>query len=1413
MSGKQSKKVRREKKVSKKVVAGAAAAIIGTTPLLAEGGEFLISIFPHFSFPVVKFDESLSTGFGAGLQLTYRPNQYFNIFLQGDYKQYNFDTKENIGNISLMGASVGGGYHLPITDRLGIDFNASIGYYNSNFSHGSAANKKSSTVQGLNVSGGVFVSYKINPTISVFAGASANHYAYKNSKFITSADVNPGLTFNLTKAFSNKTNISVSQEELKPVFPVFYSWYNDNPFGCVQVTNNEDVTITDVNVYFFQPQYMSQPKECGKAANLKQGESLSVDLRAFFNEQMLELNEKNDTMSTIVVEYKYLGKKQSASFPMVVPVYGRNNMSWEDDRCASAFVSSKDPAAMWFAKYVVSTIRENIRSGLTSNIQYAMGIFDALDQFGINYVKDPTSAFEDNVGTASIDFLQFPYQTLMYRGGDCDDLSILVCSLLESVGIKTAFITIPGHIFMAFDSGFTVEEAKEYFLTLDEFIVDGNRVWVPLEITLTDEGFNKAWHKGAWEWNTAARNGAAALYKMEDSWKVYKPVNVPGAVARFSLPEETYVARLFSHSVDEFIVGQIMPQIAWYENRIAMNPTAQNYNDFGVLYARYGLFEQAEKQFRLARNLNFLPSVLNTANLYYSMKDYTHASNWYKEVLSYDEKNSLAMIGLARCAYEEGNYKECDYWYGTVFNSDISLARKYSYLGAFESTAGRSFSLADRLENTIWVTSIKEKEVEPAASVTIQVASQTTDTTVKTSKPESPAELLEDITPLVALAPADIEEKNELEPEEEKKEGGDGDDKEKAESDILLADSAETQPASDELKVADSYSEPTTVETKVAEAYEETASDDVNLDADANLADTEIAEAKTEPASTETTVAESEPEVYVGISQELSLNLMSVEDLLALAEDTIIEHGESLDDISLEVDESVDYTKYIEENNKAVASEDLRGKPEDDTRVAEVTTKVAEGATNVADAGSKVAETGSKVAAVATTVADGGSKVTAAAAIVAVANNKVVETDTSVAAADTAATLASADVNVTESDTDLTETDTKDVEADTKLSYTDTAVAEVDTKLAETDNAVVEADTKVAEVATVVAAPDAELAPTDTLADADTTLTETYADLPEADTELATADTKLAVTDTSVKTETNLAELDTDTDESILSLPEAEVLSETKIELAIEKLESKPESSTTSVTTDVPMRAVPRFTVQPSAEWAPESAYTAETIPGMKPFEEEMGNYQNEKAFLYKETEYDFAVNPGEEIKEEEKKDTTIELSSLEVNPFSSFLSEKEAEVIEAITNFKVEETVAEAAKASTNGVDIPLPEVIPQPKFAASVESAVAEPLVEKDTKKSADSVLDTGRIGVNNGTDLRVKPEDDTNEPEVDAKLANAASESADVSTKSTKVNTSAVDATRNTKKTNGIIFAAIGAVAAALAAVFIVKRRKDK
>ena len=51
--------------------------------------------------------------------------------------------------------------------------------------------------------------------------------------------------------------------------------------------------------------------------------------------------------------------------------------------------------------------------------------------------------------SGATDFLQFPRETLRYTTGDCDDLSILYCSVMQSLNIDTALITVPGHIYVA----------------------------------------------------------------------------------------------------------------------------------------------------------------------------------------------------------------------------------------------------------------------------------------------------------------------------------------------------------------------------------------------------------------------------------------------------------------------------------------------------------------------------------------------------------------------------------------------------------------------------------------------------------------------------------------------------------------------------------------------------------------------------------------------------------------------------------------------------------------------------------------------------------------------------------------------------------------------------------------------------
>ena len=551
MSGKRAKSFRKKNPLSKKALALCAGLLFTCAPLAAEN-EFLVSAFIPTTKPFgPAFD--MKYGIGVGVKTTYRIAKVINVFAQGEYLSMAMPAGMN--PITLWDASLGAGYHFNLPDHFSIDVNANGGIY---YAHTTTSDDEDWKNHGFTAGISVGFSYRISPVASADAILSGTHFASASQPLIMlNGALSPEVTFNITELFNKERKIDMEVDGLAPVFPALYSWYENNPFGQVTITNNEDTAITDVTVSFHQPQYMNHAKECITIPKIEKGESASVDLLAFFNEQMLELTEMTVTNSTVTVNYHCLGQKRTKTFAIDVPVYGRNNMSWDDDRRAAVFVSSKDPAAMRFAKQVASIVREKKQQDLPMNIQYAMGIFEALNQFGLNYVVDPTSAFADNVGTASIDFLQFPYQTLMFKGGDCDDISILVCSLFEAVGIKTAFITIPGHIFMAFDSGLTLDEGIDILNSLDNYIVIEDELWVPLEITLSNEGFYKAFQYGAREWNKASAEDTAAIYRMQDSWTIYPPISVPGVASKFTLPSSKNISAAFEKSMEQWKRGEL----------------------------------------------------------------------------------------------------------------------------------------------------------------------------------------------------------------------------------------------------------------------------------------------------------------------------------------------------------------------------------------------------------------------------------------------------------------------------------------------------------------------------------------------------------------------------------------------------------------------------------------------------------------------------------------------------------------------------------------------------------------------------------------------------------------------------------------------------------------------------------------
>jgi hypothetical protein len=83
------------------------------------------------------------------------------------------------------------------------------------------------------------------------------------------------------------------------------------------------------------------------------------------------------------------------------------------------------------------------------------------------YIADP----EDT------DLVRSPFETLALKGGDCEDMAILACSLLENIGIRTYLVLTENHAY-ALVSGINPDNLRDHInKSLEEqFIEDHNMV-------------------------------------------------------------------------------------------------------------------------------------------------------------------------------------------------------------------------------------------------------------------------------------------------------------------------------------------------------------------------------------------------------------------------------------------------------------------------------------------------------------------------------------------------------------------------------------------------------------------------------------------------------------------------------------------------------------------------------------------------------------------------------------------------------------------------------------------------------------------------------------------------------------------------------------------------------------------------
>ncbi|MCF0242100.1 MAG: hypothetical protein HUK25_05640, partial [Treponema sp.] len=392
--------------------------------------QFIVNGDFSFDLPLQGEDQKntmgkIDMGFGGALGLELRPFKHVGFLAQAEYHSFSVE-KNLLDSFNVLSANIGAGARIPLTGALSLNGDVYAGVYSS--THGTLA------FSGFDAGVKISVRYSFAPSLNVGVGTGFGSYIHKDFP-INYLPITAGVSFNLTEFLASEQNVSGDLSSLEPVFPSLYSWYAENSFGTAVIENFEADEITNVKVYFYMEQFMNKATLCGSIDKLRPGKSDTVELKAIFNPTILSNQDMTNTTASIIVEYNRLGKRFKVENSVNIPVYNPNAMSWDDDRRAAVFVSKNNSVAVEFAKYVASSVRPFMKENENENYQLAKALFGALTEYGMGYVIDPSSSYSANVGTTSIDFLQFPHQTLKFKAGDCDDLSILYCSLLESLGI------------------------------------------------------------------------------------------------------------------------------------------------------------------------------------------------------------------------------------------------------------------------------------------------------------------------------------------------------------------------------------------------------------------------------------------------------------------------------------------------------------------------------------------------------------------------------------------------------------------------------------------------------------------------------------------------------------------------------------------------------------------------------------------------------------------------------------------------------------------------------------------------------------------------------------------------------------------------------------------------------------------
>jgi Flp pilus assembly protein TadD len=131
--------------------------------------------------------------------------------------------------------------------------------------------------------------------------------------------------------------------------------------------------------------------------------------------------------------------------------------------------------------------------------------------------------------------------------------------------------------------------------------------------------------------------------------------------------------------MDRFSRSQVASRIATLQQALKSGKeTEKTSNRLGILYAQFGLLDDARAQFNAAlRKGEFAPALVNLGNVEYLAGNMKKAGEMYTRALKAAPGDTIALVGLARAAQSDGDILKFRDTVAKLQSANPALAGKY----------------------------------------------------------------------------------------------------------------------------------------------------------------------------------------------------------------------------------------------------------------------------------------------------------------------------------------------------------------------------------------------------------------------------------------------------------------------------------------------------------------------------------------------------------------------------------------------------------------------------------------------------------------------------------------------------------------------------------------------------------------